>query len=107
MLRPVAATTVPTKNPLARTRKGSDRFGDRALYALTGLAALLGLIIIVAIIWRVADGAWPAMKAFNISFLWHNDWNVVKSQFGARDLIIGTVVTSFGAMLISAPLSIA
>ena len=40
------------------------------------------------------------MKAFNVSFVWHNDWNVVKNQFGARDLIIGTVITSFGAMLI-------
>ena len=47
------------------------------------------------------------MKAFNVSFLWHNDWNVATNKFGARDLIIGTVVTSFGAILISAPLSIA
>jgi phosphate transport system permease protein len=107
MLRPVSATTIEGPNPLARTRKGSDRIGDLALYGLTALAALIGLLIILAIIWRVADGSWPAMKAFNISFIWHNQWNVVKNQFGARDLIIGTVITSFGAMLISAPLSIA
>ena len=107
MLRPVSATTIEGPNPLARTRKGSDRIGDIALYGLTALAALIGLLIILAIVWRVSDGAWPAMKAFNISFIWHNEWNVVKNQFGARDLIIGTVVTSFGAMLISAPLSIA
>jgi phosphate transport system permease protein len=107
MLRPVTATTVEGANPLARTRKSSDRVGDLVLYGLTGLAALVGLLVILAIIWRVTDGAWPAMKAFNVSFIWHNDWNVVKSQFGARDLIIGTVITSFGAILISAPLSIA
>src|SRR5579862_466150 len=107
MLRPVTATAVDGPTPLARTRKCSDRIGDLALYGLTALAALIGLLIILAIIWRVADGAWPAMKAFKISFIWHNEWNVVKNQFGARDLIIGTVVTSFGAMLISAPLSIA
>ena len=29
------------------------------------------------------------------------------NQYGARDLIIGTVVTSFGAMLLAAPLSVA
>jgi phosphate transport system permease protein len=107
MLRSVTATTVEGPNPLARTRKGSDRVGDLVLYGLTGLAALLGLIIILAIIWRVADGAWPAMKVFGISFVWHNEWNVATNKFGARDLIIGTVVTSFGAILISAPLSIA
>jgi phosphate transport system permease protein len=44
---------------------------------------------------------------FNVSFLWHNEWNVATSKFGARDLIIGTLLTSFGAILISAPLSIA
>jgi phosphate transport system permease protein len=107
MLRPVAVTSVPTPNPLSRTRKGSDRLGDKALYGLTALAALLGLVIVFAIVWRVADGAWPAMKAFNVSFLWHNEWNVVKDKYGGRDLIIGTLVTSFGAILLSAPLSIA
>jgi phosphate transport system permease protein len=107
MLRPVTATSISEPNPLARTRKGGDRIGDGVLYGLTALASILALVVIIAIVWRVADGAWPAMKAFNVSFLWHNEWNVVKNRFGARDLIIGTVVTSFGAILLSAPLSIA
>jgi len=107
MLRRVAVTTAPGQSPLARTRKGSDRLGDKLLYGLTALAALLGIVIVFAIVWRVADGAWPAMKTFNVSFLWHNEWNVVKDRYGGRDLIIGTLVTSFGAILLSAPLSIA
>jgi phosphate transport system permease protein len=47
------------------------------------------------------------MHEFKLGFLWHNTWNPVVDQFGARDLIIGTVVTSFGAMLLSTPISIA
>ena len=101
------AATVTAPGQLPRTRRRSDRFGDGALYGLTAIAALVGLLIIAAIVWRVADGAWPAMKEFGIGFLWHNEWNPVVSKFGARDLIIGTVVTSFGAVLIAAPLSIA
>ena len=81
--------------------------GDVVLYGLTGAASLIGVLIVAAIVWRVADGAWPAIKAFHLGFLWHNDWNPVTNRFGARDLIIGTVVTSFGAMLLAAPLSIA
>ena len=103
----MAVTTVSGAPPLGRTRSAGDRVGDFILYGLTALAALIGVAIVFAIVWRVADGAWPAMKVFDVSFLWHNEWNVVKNQFGARDLIIGTVVTSFGAMLLSAPLSIA
>jgi ABC-type phosphate transport system, permease component len=65
------------------------------------------VIIVFLIIWRVASGAWPAIKVFHLSFIWNNEWNATKNQFGARDLIIGTVVTAFGAMLLAAPVSIA
>jgi phosphate transport system permease protein len=92
---------------LARTRRAGDRIGDRLLYGLTGAASLAGLLVVAAIVWRVADGAWPAIRVFHLGFVWHNDWNPVTNRFGARDLIIGTVVTSFGAMLIAGPLSIA
>lgn len=101
------AATVPIENALPRTRRGLDRIGDRALHGLTALAGILSVLVVFAIVWRVADGAWPAVKVFHLSFLWHNEWNAVTSKFGARDLIIGTVVTSFGAMLLAAPLSIA
>jgi phosphate transport system permease protein len=92
---------------MQRTRGPGDRLGDKILYGLTALAALLGVAVIAAIVWRVADGAWPAIDKLGIGFLWHNEWNVPLDKYGARDLIIGTVVTSFGAMLLAAPLSIA
>ena len=92
---------------LARTRHVGDRIGDALLYGLTAAAALLGLLVIALIVWRVGDGAWPAIRVFRLRFLWHNNWNPVIKDFGARDLIIGTIVTSFGAILLSAPLSIA
>jgi phosphate transport system permease protein len=100
----VEATTVDV---LPRTRRLGDRIGDRLLASVSALAALLGVLVVAAIVWRVADGAWPAIRIFHASFLWRNDWNAVTSKFGARDLILGTVVTSFGAMLLAAPLSIA
>lgn len=106
MLPRVEAAAI-SASPLKRTRKRTDRVGDGVLYGLTALAAFLGLLIVAAIVWRVAEGAWPAMKAFDVSFIWHNVWNANLNQFGARDLIIGTVVTSFGAILIAGPVSIA
>jgi phosphate transport system permease protein len=92
---------------LRRTRRLGDRIGDRLLRTLTAIAAFLSVLVVVGIVWRVFKGAWPAIKVFHSGFLWHNTWNPVTSQFGARDLIIGTLVTSFGALLIAAPLSIA
>jgi phosphate transport system permease protein len=101
------AASVPGSAGLRRTRRRGDRAGDALLHGLTALASLVGLLVVAAIVWRVADGAWPAIKVFKLGFLWHNEFNPVTSTFGARDLIIGTVVTSFGAMLLAAPLSIA
>ena len=101
------AAAVPSAPALPRTRHWGDRIGDGLLYGLTALAALIGVAVVFAIIWRVADGAWPAVKTFHLAFVWHNEWNASLNKFGARDLIIGTVVTSFGAMLLAAPLSIA
>jgi phosphate transport system permease protein len=101
------AASVPTPAGLRRTRRFGDRVGDGLLYGLTAAASLIAVLIVLAIIWRVGDGAWPAMRTFGLGFIWHNDFNPVTSKFGARDLIIGTLVTSFGAIVLAGPLSIA
>jgi phosphate transport system permease protein len=102
-------TAAAPPNVLRRTRHVADRIGDATLYGLTGLAALIAMLIIAAIIWKVVDGAWPAVRHFGIGFVWHGTWNPVigREAYGARNFIIGTLVTSFCAMLIAAPLSIA
>ena len=107
MLPRVQAASITAPKQLPSTRGFGDRLGDRLLYGITALASLIGVLAVAAIVWRVADGAWPAIKVFHLDFLWTNDWNPVTSQFGARDLIIGTIVTSFGAILIAAPVSVA
>src|SRR5579872_7269031 len=107
MLPRVEAASVTSPTGLRRTRRNGDRIGDGLFYGLTAIAAILGVLVVFAIIWRVADGAWPAIKVYHLAFVWHNEWNAPLSKFGARDFIIGTVVTSFGAMLLSAPLSVA
>jgi phosphate transport system permease protein len=92
---------------LRRTRRTLDRIGDTALYGLTALAAGLVALLIAAIVWKVTDGAWPAIRHFGIGFVWHKTWNPVTEVFGAREFVYGTLLTSFGAILVAAPLSIA
>ena len=65
------------------------------------------MLMIAAIIWKVVDGAWPAIQHSGSAFVWQATWNPVTNAFGAREFIIGTIVTSFGAMLIAAPLAVA
>jgi phosphate transport system permease protein len=92
---------------LPRTRHFGDRIGDGVLYGLTAAASIVGVLTVAAIIWRVIQGAWPAIKVYGLDFLWGSQWNATLNQFGAKEFIIGTVVTSFGAVILAAPLSIA
>ena len=92
---------------LRRTRHIGDRIGDVALHGITLAAAAFAMLVIVGIVWKVFEGAWPAIQEFGISFVWESGWNPITAEFGAREFIIGTLVTSFGALLLAAPLSIA
>jgi phosphate transport system permease protein len=103
----VEAGSIARPTGLRRTRHLFDRLGDRALLWLTAAAAFVAMLVIALIVWKVIQGAWPAIKQFGISFVWDDVWNPVTNVFGAREFIYGTLLTSFGALLLAAPLSIA
>jgi phosphate transport system permease protein len=63
--------------------------------------------ILVAIAYKVFQGASSAFSEFGFGFLTTNNWDPVHNQFGAASFIYGTFVSSFGALLIATPLSIA
>jgi phosphate transport system permease protein len=79
---------------------------DRAFHRLTLGCSLVVLAMFVGIIWSLTAGAWPAITAFGLPFLWTEAWNPVTEKFGALAPIYGTLITSFIAMLISVPIGI-
>ena len=75
----------------AATRHLGDRIGDARAPRADGARGAHRRLVVFAIIWQVADGAWPAIKHFELNFLWDNDLErAVTDVYGARDLIIGT-----------------
>jgi phosphate transport system permease protein len=84
-----------------------DRFGDRALYLITLLAAILSAVILGGITYEVFKLAGDAISQFGLGFLTTSNWDPVHEQFGAAQFVYGTAVSSFGALLIATPLSIA
>ena len=91
----------------ALPRRARLHFGDLALRGITGAAALTILIVLLWIAYTVTQQAWDAITTFGLGFLTSSEWNAVTNQFGARDLIWGTAVTSFFALLFAVPISIA
>ena len=101
-------SAVPSTSPLvAGRRRITDRFGDRVLEGITAAAALLVALLLAAIAWKVFDIARPAISKFGFGFLVHQGWDVNKNVYAAFDFIWGTVLTSFVALAIAAPISIA
>ncbi|MBA3716805.1 MAG: phosphate ABC transporter permease subunit PstC [Actinobacteria bacterium] len=97
-------SVVPTEFPAGR--RFGDRIGDRVLYGLTAAAGLGAVALIIGIAYKVFDGSSLAFSKFGFGFIVDEVWNPVKNQFGALDLIWGTAVTSFIAILFAAPLAI-
>jgi phosphate transport system permease protein len=99
-----AVTSSPA---LPSRRRVSDRFGDVFLHVLTGAAAAAAVALLIAIGWKIFDIAHPAISKYGLTFITRQGWDAIHNRFGALDLIWGTAVTSFLALLIAAPLSIA
>jgi phosphate transport system permease protein len=84
-----------------------DRLGDGALHGLCALAALLGVAVLILVGYQIAHGAAPAISEFGLGFVVHTTWQPNFNVFGAGTVLFGTVVSSFVALLIGAPVSIA
>jgi len=103
-----ATARAPVGTILAGKGRGViDRFGDRGLYALTLAAALLSVAVVLGLAYKIVDQASSAMSTFGLGFLTTSGFDPVKNQFGAADFIFGTAVSSFGALLLATPISIA
>jgi phosphate transport system permease protein len=72
---------------------------------ITRLSAFAVLVLLVAIMVSLIIGSLPSIKAFGFRFLASAEWNPVTDEFGALVPIVGTLVTSAIALLISIPVS--
>ena len=82
-----------------------QHLADRLFRGTTRLFAFLVLAILAAIIFSLLVGAWPALKAFGLKFIFTAEWNPVTDQYGALVPIFGTLATSAIALLIAVPVS--
>jgi phosphate transport system permease protein len=89
----------------ARRRK-ADRIGDKLLYGICLGASLIAGLVIVLVAYQVVHGAGPAISKFGLGFITGTEWQPNFGVFGAGSLLVGTVVTSFFALLLGAPIAI-
>jgi phosphate transport system permease protein len=88
-------------------RRTSDRIGDGILYGLCAFASIIAVVALVAIAWKVVDGASLAIDKFGLGFITDSTWEPNRDIFGAGTLIYGTLLSSGIALLIAGPLGVA
>ena len=80
-----------------------DRVFSLGVKLLGGAIIALLAAIVLFLVWS----SWPSLHKFGAGFLTSSTWDPVALHFGALPLIWGTVVSSFLALLIAGPLSVA
>jgi phosphate transport system permease protein len=78
---------------------------DAIFRNLTRFFAFVVFSLLAAILISLAIGSRLSLEKFGLGFLWNENWDPVKEDFGALVPIIGTVVTSAIALLIAIPVS--
>jgi len=80
----------------------ADRFFAGTLQAIAWGVPLLLVFIAIFLTWK----SLPTIRLFGFSFLTSQTWDPVQDQFGALPVVYGTLVSSFLAVLLAAPISI-
>ena len=75
-----------------------------------GTLNVAGLLLIFAVCSILVTLVWqsiPAFRTLGLKFYWTSTWDPVDNVFGALPFLLGTLITSFTALIISVPFSTA
>lgn len=80
---------------------------ETAFKRLLVVIALAMLVIALGIFITLVVESIPSVKSLGIKYLWGRTWDPVSNIYGALPFLLGTLLTSFLALIISVPFSYA
>ena len=96
----------PRPGGLAATLRLPRQVGDRIYKGVLSAAAISVLLIIVGLVLELVLGSRQSFAAFGLKFFSESNWDPNGNKFGALPFILGTVYSSFWALVIALPISI-
>jgi phosphate transport system permease protein len=98
-------------NPAIKAKKQAQRSIKqiRVEKIFKGGLVLIGLslvVLLLAILLTLIVESIPSIKSMGLHFLWGKTWDPVRDIYGTLPFILGTLLTSFIALIISIPFSI-
>lgn len=82
-------------------------FKEKVFKKTLTIAALFAVVILLAIFFTLLINSFPSIQAIGIKFIYDTTWDPVADHYGALPFLAGTLITSFLALIISTPFSIA
>lgn len=79
-----------------------EKIFQRSLF----FSALLIVIILFAVFITLIVNSVPSLKAIGLQFIYNTKWDPVSEEFGALPFLVGTLLTSFLALIIAMPFSL-
>jgi phosphate transport system permease protein len=95
----------PEPDAAARLRS-RVRVSDLSLHGLTLAGAALVVVLLAGIVWKVVDLAWPAISSDGLGFVTSTEWNPVTNKYGGWDFLLGTLISSLGALVLAGPIAV-
>ena len=92
-------------NGSARATFAVIAWQDFIFHKVTLCFALVVFVVLTGILVALVHGSWPAFREFGPGFVTTIDWDPVNDRYGALIAIVGTLLTSFIALLIAFPVS--
>jgi len=71
------------------------------------IIGLLMVILVMGILLTLVIKSMPSIKALGLKYLWGKTWDPVQDIYGAAPFLLGTLISSFLALVISVPFSLA
>ena len=90
----------------AKSSYGMIRAESLFKKTLVGVGIAMIILVVGLLITLIIESI-PSMKNLGIKYLWGRTWDPVNNVYGALPFLIGTLLTSFLALIISIPFSFA
>jgi phosphate transport system permease protein len=85
----------------------ASRFADKTFLGITVLSAISVLAIVVLIAYELLVSSQLSLHTFGLKFFYSSNWDPVAGEFGALPFVYGTLVSSFLALALAVPVSLA
>jgi phosphate transport system permease protein len=103
-----SSKTSEVVNTINRVRRSYRQIRTENVFRKTlAIMALAMVVLVFGILLTLIVESLPSIKALGIKYLWGKTWDPVQDIYGAFPFLLGTLLTSFLALIISIPFSFA